>query len=69
MSEAASPLDGRTVRLNLGVTITPPPGASPGHTDAGLEIGERIALQAGLMAQQMAGDGCRVAVEKKITVY
>lgn len=62
-------LDGRILHLQLDVTVRPPPGAELGECDAAMELGKRLSLEAGLLAQRMAGEGCTVEVERQITAY
>lgn len=62
-------LDGRILHLQLDVTVRPPPAAELGETDAAMEMGKRLSLEAGLLAQRMAGEGCTVEVVRQITVY
>lgn len=62
-------LDGRILHLHLDVTVRPPPGAELGETDAAMEIGQRLSIEAGLLAKRMAGEGSTVEVERQIVVY
>ena len=62
-------LDGRILHLQLDVTVRPPPGSELGDTDAAMETGQRLAIEAGLLARRMAGEGCTVEVKRQITVY
>lgn len=66
---AADPLDGRILHLQVDLLLSPPTDSVAGHTDAAVEIGKRIALEAGLIAKRLGGDGCDVVVERQITVY
>lgn len=65
----ASPLDGRTVHLQLDVVISPPSGSPVGHTDAGMDLAQRLALETGLAARYLAGPGSTVNLKKDIKVY
>ncbi len=62
-------LDGRTLRLKLDVTVRPPAGAELGETDAAVDVGKKIALEVGLLAQRIAPPGSTVEVERQITAY
>ena len=65
----ADPLDGRTLHLQIDILLSPRTDSVVGHTDSAVDIGKRIALEAGLIAKRLGGDGCDVVVERKITVY
>lgn len=69
MNARTTTLDGRIIHLQLDVTVRPPPDAKLGHTDAAMDLGKRLAIEAGLLARRMAGEGCTVEVERQITVY
>jgi hypothetical protein len=34
-----------------------------------MALGKRLAIETGLLARRMAGEGCTVEVERQITVY
>ncbi|MDP3425479.1 MAG: hypothetical protein Q8S32_17195 [Burkholderiaceae bacterium] len=65
----ADPLDGRILHLQIDILLSPRTDSSVGHTDPAADIGKRIALEAGLIAKRLGGDGCDVVVERQITVY
>lgn len=63
------PLDGRILHLRINLLLSPRTDSTVGETDAAMEIGARLALEVGLTAKRLGGDGCDVAVEREITVY
>lgn len=65
----ADPLDGRTLHLRVDLLLSPRTDSVAGHADAAREIGKRIALETGLIAKRLGGDGCDVIVDQDITVY
>lgn len=65
---AADPLDGRILKMEIDLIVYPDKDATVGHTDAAMLIGERIALELGLVSKRLGGEGCRVIVERGITV-
>lgn len=65
----ADPLDGRILHLRVNLILSPRTDSTAGETDAATEIGERLALEMGLIAKRLGGDGCDAAVEREITVY
>lgn len=66
-----SSLAGRVLHLSLDVIVRPKDsgGVEPGHTDAAVEIGRRLSLEAGLLAKRMAGEDYEVIIERSIVVY
>lgn len=67
---AAGHLDNRTLHLTLDVRVSPrDPAAVPGSTDRALEVGEKLSLEVGLLAQRMAGCGYAVSVDRQMVVY
>lgn len=66
---APGALDGRVLHLSLDVTVRPPADAEPGETDAAMEMGRRLSIEAGLLAQRLAPHGSTVEVVRQIIVY
>lgn len=62
------PLDGRTLRIQLDVTVRPAAGAELGETAAAFEVGRKIAFETQLLARRLAGEDCTVSVERQIRV-
>jgi hypothetical protein len=65
----ADPLDGRILHLELDLIVSPAPGSPMGHTAAAEEFARRLALEAGLLAQRMAGEGSSVIVERDMKIF
>ncbi|MBC2731378.1 hypothetical protein [Thiobacillus sp.] len=62
-------LDGHTLRLELVLIVKPRDRAmSKGTTDAAIDVGRRLAHQAGLDAQQLVGEDYEVTVDRKLSV-
>ena len=61
-------LDNRILHLSLDVTVIPPQGGEMGETDAAEELGRKLSLEIGLLAQRLA-PGCRIEIERQIIVY
>lgn len=64
----ADPLDGRRLVLKLVLVVDPPEASEVGHTDAAIRLGQRIALEAGLLARRLCGEQCTVEADRSITV-
>lgn len=61
-------MQGRILNLSLDLTVIPPQGDMV-DTGAAFELGEKLALEIGLLAQRLAPEGSRVEVERQITAY
>lgn len=65
-----SSIDGRTLHLKLDLVAAPrDPRVEAGCTDAAMEVGKRLALELGLLAQRLVGDGYSVTVDREMVVY
>lgn len=55
--------------MKLDLTVSGDKDTPIGETDAAIDLGRRIALEAGRAAERLAGPGCRVVVEREIVAY
>jgi hypothetical protein len=63
-------MNSRTFRLQIEITATPRvPVIEAGSTDAADEIRQKIALEAGLIAQRMVGPEYEVSVKAGHVIY
>lgn len=62
-------MNGRTLHLKVDVVVAPKGECVTGTTDRAKDVGERLALELGMLAQRLAGEGYKVTVEPKIIIY